>query len=244
MQLNVSNLIITKTVIDNLLLQKVINYYFIENKLALINKIKKIPESNILDNLWENSINKGGVIVKNFIDKKHFRLEILDLYKNYDSKTLIFLGNLNEYSEQLQEGMLRFLEEPPVNTIPVLFIENENLLLPTIQSRVNKVYISNYLLFELLDNNDLEKIRNTFPSPKETVKYLLNSPEKIKFPDLSKIERYQIDIWLWQLQLYLEKYFIETSNPRVANCIAKVSKALQLNQQNIQKKLTLEYLLI
>lgn len=211
-----------------------------KNKMETKTEIK--VENNLENNL-ENKINvnwhkfqaNGQILIANFDDKKDCREQILTFYQNYSKPTLLFLGNLENYSIPLQEGFLKFLEEPPNNLFIILLASNSSAILPTILSRTHKILLTNSTVFSLLDKEILEKIGKNLPGIREIVKEILLG--KMPLIDLKKVERNEFDMWLWQIEKCLEEVFRQKHTQKSAKYLTKILEIRKLNSQNLQKKL-------
>ena len=143
---------------------------------------------------WHKFQANGQIWSTNFDDKKDCREQVLTFYQNYAKPTLLFLGNLENYSIPLQEGLLKFLEEPPNNLFIVLLASNSSQILSTILSRTHQILLTNSTVFGLLDTEILDKIDKNLPKVRETVTEILIG--KVPIIDLKKVERNEFDMWL------------------------------------------------
>jgi hypothetical protein len=202
-----------------------------------------------LDQVWRQFLVQGRLIESKIYKKsaetalglkQEFDKELPKFYKKFSKPTLLFLGNLEKYREVLQDAMLKLLEEPPQNLQIILYEQNLNDLLPTIQSRSILVSLPKSLIFQNLDKKILEKTNKLFPKAGDFAKQMLN--DKAQNPFQKDTERDQIDCWLWQLQVCLEELYKQLPEIKVAKALQKVTRARQLNSQNLLKKLTLSVL--
>lgn len=90
-----------------------------------------------------------------------------DIYDNVQIKPMIsnkkiFVINLIDNStEQAQNKMLKIIEEPPKNVVFLITAQNENKVLSTIKSRVQKIYINKIdksLIKTILSNDEVSQI--------------------------------------------------------------------------------------
>jgi len=180
------------------------------------------------------------ILIPDLSAKKDFREYSVNLYQNFPQPTLLFLGNISDYSISVQEGMLKLLEEPPHNVIIILYAQNRTDILPTIASRVTIHVLSEEIIRAVLDTTFIEKIKKTFPPIAQTAAELVQSPETIVlddiFKNLAKTERSELDFWLWQLSYYLIQMYKKQPHDHIAAVLTKVNSARQLNQGNVQKK--------
>jgi len=252
-----SNIIITQTYINYNVIRMLLGLLFNDSNdiVKSIEDLEKIETTKELYNIlnedldlkqiegkYESLLSSQKIIEHDYTDKKQFTKQILDLYSVYSKPTLLFLGSLDNYSIQLQEGMLKLLEEPPNNLIIVLFSKTQNIILPTIKSRSNIYQISKKLVMKNLDQELLEKTKKNLPEPLKFVKQLIKDKTKVEFPDLKKVEREEIDFWLWQLLNYLESFYKQNRDQRIAKLLNKVLESQKLNSKNLQKKFVLNWL--
>jgi DNA polymerase III, delta subunit len=204
--------------------------------------------SNPVDqNLWEKHRNSGQIILFEPTDlgtdsKKETFKKFLqnDVWISYAKPTLLFLGDLSQYSESLQEGMLKLLEEPPVNLIIIIFAQNLSRIKPTIISRSRIQTIPLQIVFQNLNPKIIEKVKK-LPEPSIVVKNLLGNI-KTEVDKVSDYEREEIDMWLWQIETNLGMIYKEKPENKIAESVTKVLKARQLNDQNLQKKFSIGWL--
>jgi hypothetical protein len=214
--------------------------YFTENKI-------EINANQIDENLWEKHRNTGQIILFEPTDlgndsKKETFKKFLqnDVWVSYASPTLLFLGDLSQYSESLQEGMLKLLEEPPTNLVIIVFAQNLSRIKPTIISRSRIQSIPTQIVFLSLNQKIVEKVKK-LPEPSVVVKNLLSNI-KIEVDKVSDYEREEIDMWLWQIETNLGMIYKEKPENKIAESITKVLRARQLNDQNLQKKFSIGWL--
>lgn len=188
-----------------------------------------------LEQNWHKFQASGQILSTDFDDKKDAREQIMTFYQNYPNPTLLFLGNLENYSIPLQEGLLKFLEEPPNNLFIIILANNSSDILPTILSRTHKILLTNSTVFSFLDAGILEKIGKNLPKISEAVKEIMSG--KIPAIDLKKVERNEFDMWLWQIEKCLEEVFRQKNTPKSAQYLGKILEIRKLNSQNLQKKL-------
>jgi DNA polymerase III, delta subunit len=198
-------------------------------------------------NLWEKHRNSGQIILFEPTDlgtdsKKETFKKFLqnDVWVSYANTTLLFLGDLSQYSESLQEGMLKLLEEPPKNLVIIIFAQNLSRIKPTIISRSRIQSIPTQIVFQNLSLKIVEKVKK-LPEPSIVVKNLLGNI-KVEVDKVSDYEREEIDMWLWQIETNLGMLYKEKPENKIAESITKVLRARQLNDQNLQKKFSIGWL--
>jgi DNA polymerase III delta prime subunit len=185
---------------------------------------------------------QGRILQPRLDSKNDIRGIISEFQTVYPEPTLLFLGSLDSYSTALQEGLLKLLEEPPHNLNIVMFARAASTLLPTIQSRSRLLFLKSDVIMHLLDATKSEKVAKKLPKAGEFTKELLtNSIDQSYFQstDIAKLEREEIDLWLWQVAINLNHVYQKSSKKSVAMRIESVLKAQNLNQNNVQKKFVL-----
>jgi DNA polymerase III, delta subunit len=241
-------LYLTQTTIDNDLLSKVIFYYHHSKKISF-SSLPKVLETKLtssqldeVESYYQKSLPLGLVSIVKFNSKKDYKETLGQFYRQYNEPTLLFLGSLNDYSEKLQEGMLKLLEEPPSNLTIILFATALNELLPTIKSRSLILSLSEGAIFNFLEGELINKVKAKLPSPADYSKLLIQSKPDVSL-DLSKVEREELDFWLWQVGVYITKFYLNQEQTLAFGCLERVFTARMLNRSNVQKKLALASLL-
>jgi DNA polymerase III, delta subunit len=234
-------LFLTQTSLELNKIQQNLTQNFFEN-----NKIE-INSNQANEILWERHRNTGQIILFEPTDlgtdsKKETFKKFLqnDVWVSYANPTLLFLGDLSQYSDSLQEGMLKLLEEPPTNLVIILFAQNLSRIKPTIISRSRIQTIPMQIVFQNLNPKIIEKVKK-LPEPSMVVKNLLGNT-KIEVDKVSDYEREEIDMWLWQIETNLGMIYKEKPENKIAESITKVLRARQLNDQNLQKKFSIGWL--
>jgi DNA polymerase III, delta subunit len=234
-------LFLTQTSLELGKIQKNLAKNFFDN-----NKIEIILDKTD-ENLWGKYRNSGQIILFEPTDlgtesKKETFKKFLqnDVWVSYVNPTLLFLGDLSQYSDSLQEGMLKLLEEPPANLMIILFAQNLSRIKPTIISRSRIQSIPTQIIFQNLNTKIVEKVKK-LPEPSSVVKNLLGNI-KVEIEKASDYEREEIDMWLWQVETNLGMIYNEKSENKIAESVTKVLKARQLNDQNLQKKFSIGWL--
>jgi predicted house-cleaning noncanonical NTP pyrophosphatase (MazG superfamily) len=165
-------------------------------------------------------------------------------YQHYHQPTLLFLGNLSKLSSLFQEGLLRLLEEPPANLYIVLFSHSLQEVLGTISSRCQVHLLASEWLWQHLDEQLLEKVKKKLPPAREVIQQLLKKHvPTIESKQLKTVEREELDFWLWQLQSYVTEFYQQKPNIKLADWLTHILRARQLNQENLQKRLVVDFLI-
>ncbi len=218
--------------------------YFVTDKL-------EINSNPIDEKIWDKYRNSGQIILfepketSKISDVVQFNSFVSDnLSKVFEKPTLLFLGDLSELSNGVQEASLKLLEEPPHNLIIIIFAKNLSRIKPTIisRSRISTVpnSLENPIVFQNLNPKIVEKVKK-LPEPKLVVKNLMSNI-KVEVEKVSDYERDEIDMWLWMVETNLGVKYKEQPETKIAEAIAKVLRARQLNNQNLQKKFSIGWL--
>lgn len=200
--------------------------------------------SNGLEDNYDEAVNSGLVICPNFEKKDDFKDVLADLYQKYPAKTFLFLGDINNYSIQLQEGLLKLIEEPPHNLQIIIYSHGLSNVLPTIKSRSQVISLPSKVIASCLDEKLANNIKEKLPKPLEFVKEFININKIVTAKvDLKVVERDELSMWLWQVLFCLKQIYKANEGSRIiATRISKVVEALNLNEANVQKKFVFESL--
>jgi hypothetical protein len=210
--------------------------------------ISIIAQNTDLEEVFNKNLNLGRIIEYEFSDKDDFRTISLELYQKFETKTYIFLGDINNYSIPLQEGMLKLIEEPPENLQIVVYCQNTNKILPTIKSRCQIEILPPSLILSTLNEELSQKVKEKLPIVSEFCKEFLKNNIDFTFfnqIDLKNVEREEIDFWLWQALFYIKQIYLNNKANRLISVkIEKILQAKALNFANLQKKFVLESLFV
>jgi hypothetical protein len=242
-----TNLYLTQTYLNLDNIQKLICHNYFELKSLEITTSVSTIDQDGLDQSFHKYRSSQQVILfsptntETESQKETFRKFLTsDVYTRYAKPILLFLGDLTDYSDTLQEGMLKLLEEPPENLVIILFAQSLSILKPTIISRCR---IHNLEISTILGNLNpklLEKVKK-LPEPKQVVENLLRN-QKTTIEKPSDFERDEIDFWLWQVQTNLSYMYASSPSDIISESIEKVLIARKLNYQNLQKKFAIGWL--
>jgi hypothetical protein len=232
-----THIFITETFVDQTYLAALLAFHFFE-KNSTFDSIKLTKDEDDLIKKFESYMNTQSVILANLDGKKDYKKQLLSFYSHYEKPTLLFLGNISDYSIELQEGMLRLLEEPPANIHIILTCHTKQALLPTISSRARLYNLPSDIIFTLLNKSFLETVKKKLPLPLDTAKKIIhNSFQASDIKEISKLDRQHISLWLWQVGKYLDEIYKNQPSILVAKSIEKVMKSSELNRANTLKKL-------
>jgi hypothetical protein len=253
--LSTTQLFVTQTYLDEDMLYKTIAYNYFQSHTFQVNGTEENLQEKQEKN-WQEKINNSSILTVNFQEKSDLKDYISNLYINYNKPTLLFLGNLSRYSLPLQEGMLKLLEEPPINLTPIITTFDLSDILATIVSRSHINYLRYEFILKYLDQDLLKETQAKLPSVNDFIKNFIKevvddpsssfsiSKSALTSIDTKTTEREHLDFWLWQLQIYCQKYYLQ--NPIIENQLKKfffkILETRKLNKRNLQKRLVLSNL--
>lgn len=173
-------------------------------------------------------ITKDSIFFEITPEKKQYSIEnIREIIKEssvfHKEKRIYFFKNFHQSSLDAQNAFLKFLEEPPSNTLIILTTDNENKLLPTIISRVKIIRLNNEKKTEL--KKEEKDILNNFLKNKN---YQFSIAESI---DLDKL-----------IIFFKDKLKQNKKAPIVLKEILNVKTLLEKN--NLNQQLAIDHLLI
>jgi hypothetical protein len=187
---------------------------------------------------------EGPWVISDYSSKSDFKEDLSNLSIDYAVPTNIYLGDLDKLSLSFQQSTLKFLEEPPRNLKIFLTKSTQYQLLPTIQSRVELISLTQSQAGLMLNPEQLARVKKYFPAPQEAINQLITSKMEVEqFGTLADIEREDILFYLWQLEVYLNATYLNDNNPRISKRIQDVLLAKQNIMDNLQKKIGLMPLL-
>jgi hypothetical protein len=231
-----THLYITQTHIEQSALQHLIaKRFFTQNRFDSLFDISYLGTEQSQEE-YEHFLAKRQILVYHFDEKKDYRDIVLSLYQKYPTPTLLFLGDITDYSLPLQEGMLRLLEEPPTNLFPIVFARSLSSILPTIASRSCVHTLTQDCVVKLLETNIADAVKKKLPLPSIVAKELIAQSFTAPTKEVSKLERQEIRLWLWQVQVYLEQYYGAKPHATISASLAKVHNSQKLNNANAIKK--------
>lgn len=107
------------------------------NSIVSSNNPKKVLEF-FKKNISIHNLRIFGEIDKLFtIDLSRAILKEVSM-ASYDTKYILLLGN--SFKEEAQNALLKILEDTPPKIVFVIIIENRNGIMPTVRSRLHKLY--------------------------------------------------------------------------------------------------------
>lgn len=237
--------VLTQTSLDSLQVNKFMAYSLINSSTSEVSVLgslsAQIPDQELLNENYRSLIYQNRLLAPELEGVEDFRSVMPGLYQNYNRPTLLFLGDLSRLSEETQQGMLKLMEEPPSNLYIIVYAQGLENILPTIVSRSRIFSLPQQIVFNLLDKNTCDKVKKFFPLPVDAAKAILQDKVEnlISNIDYKTTERQEIDLWLWQIQTYLSKFYELNSDLSVARAMDKVLTARHYNRRNVQKRFVL-----
>ena len=226
-----SHIFLTETFLESQNLVQIITSSFFEFKFA---KIELKPS-------FDKDKLERQILVPKIENMDDYKKYLPTLFRNYPEPTLVFLGDLSTLHESVQQGLLKLLEEPPVNLFIVLFAQNRSQIIPTIKSRSRIHLLPKNIIMSNLQIQIMESVKKKLPLVGDIYKLIIQK-KSFELPDFKNIEREEISLWLWQLTTYLETAYTQKPEPQIALALEKTIFAQLLNSQNLQKKLAVSWL--
>ncbi|GAB4145991.1 MAG: hypothetical protein OHK0017_06210 [Patescibacteria group bacterium] len=159
--------------------------------------------------------------------------------------TFIYLGSLSNFSQSMQESLLRFLEEPPQNLHLILSARTKNDILSTILSRCQTEFVPPRISQKYMLRDDLKKMVEAFPEARQFALDMVKGLDRLPEIDFKKTSREGISVWLWQLEFTLSQMFWKhPGNKNIQEALQKVIQAQKLNQANVLNRLVLAQLIV
>jgi hypothetical protein len=238
-----SYLVVTETKLNTDKLIRVISESFFENSNIIITEDNLELYYKTSEKYFNSRLSSGQVKIVSGKDKSEIIDIINELYCVYKDQTLVFIDQIDSYHVSLQHGFLKILEESPKNLYFVLVSKSLNNILPTIISRTKIVNITDQIKLKMLDQDLFEKVKDKLPRPSEFVRELINSKINgllVNIPDLTKVERDEIDFWLWQVLFNLKTLRTTNDLQVIPTLISSTILALDSNSKSLQKKFVFE----
>lgn len=184
---------------------------------------------------------------KTIIDLDQVQEAINDSINEYTKVIYVFENIEDNY--KVQNALLKFLEEPPVNLIIFILCKNSNLLFNTIKNRGINIYFEQYTREELTNFNNNELALELFDTPKtlldsknidinkllETtdkivdkldLAYISNSLKLSSLIDKDTKDSYDINMFIKALKYSYYKKYKETKDDIYKDKFFNLEKAL------------------
>ena len=230
---------ITNFIVDENLLAKNLAKYLIEigkEKLHIFDWNHFLDNQEDVD-MTQRLINTGQIMVLPTQSKQDLSQNLLPFFVKYDQSTYLILGSLSEISLAMQEGLLRFVEEPPQNLNLILVARSKSEILTTLISRCEVKTLPTKVSVKYLDKVKSDQLLSGLPKPKDFIQALLQN-KKLNNPEFKNITRDAWETWLWQLEyLCSEVIFKNPSDIRLNNIFENIISAKKLNQANVLNRL-------
>jgi len=159
------------------------------------------------------------------------RLQIWLQKKPYQApKKIVLVKKAENLTIPAQNAFLKILEEPPENSVIILTTQNTNLLLPTITSRCQIIYLP----LVSLKKRELKYKKN-----------IINLPIDEKITLSREIGKNKIEAQQW---LRMQKNFyhqqLKQGNHQSWEIIVKINQSEKMLEANVNPRLVMEYLLL
>jgi len=230
---------ITNFIVDEEQLAKNLATYLIEMNKAKIGKFDwdNFTEYQKSTDTTQHLINTGQIIVLPTQSKQDLSQNLLPLFVKYNEPTYLILGSLSEISSAMQEGLLRFVEEPPQNLNLILTARSKSEILTTLISRCEVKILPTKVSVQYIDKTKNDELLDGLPKPKDFIQALLQN-KKPNNPEFKNITRDAWETWLWQLEyLCTEVIYKNPSDSRLNRIFENVIHAKKLNQSNVLNRL-------
>jgi DNA polymerase III delta prime subunit len=187
--------------------------------------------------LTQTLLNKSQIIVLPTDSKQDLSQNLIPLFVKYDQPTFLILGSLSQISLGMQQGLLRFVEEPPKNLNLILTARTKSQALNTLISRCELKTLTNAVALKYIDKTKNEELTQFLPKPKDLIQGLLKN-QKVSSPDFKSVSRVALETWLWQLEFITsELIFKNSSNDQLNHIFENILQAKKLNQANVLNRL-------
>lgn len=194
-----------------------------------LEEAEKIAES---ENISKNSPDFIFITPQNSIGIEKLReiLPKINLKPYQSPKKIVIIEDAHKLTIEAQNSFLKTLEEPPQNTIILLLIENQDQLLPTIQSRCSVINLKS-----------TNQIGSNSSNLSNEIIEIQNLSIGLKFKKAAEIASTRENAQKWLKNAILS---LHESVSKSANLIIKCQEAQNKLSQNINTRLVIENLLI
>jgi hypothetical protein len=223
------------------------NFLVDEDKMALnlaatlnSNASKQIDWLNFKDfetDHIDHLINTKQILLLETQSKEDLTQHLIPLFVRYEQPTFLILGSLSKISSQMQQGLLRFIEEPPYNLNLILTARNKTQALTTIVSRCELKVIPTQIALRYVNKAKNAELTSSLPDTKTFIQNLIQN-EKISQPEFKNISREGFEIWLWQLEYFTSEVILKNGpSDRLDRIFENILAAKKLNQANVLNRL-------
>lgn len=234
----------------------VTNFYIADLNLATDVATEMIvnDSSNIIWDEFKHGLDKPHFEVNHFQNlgrlqvypvknKENLSQNLLAYMIKYEHPTYLYLGSLSELSTSMQEGLLRFIEEPPLNLHLLLTVRSKSEVLPTILSRCQVRFLPSAVASRYLDRDKTTTLLEALPESKVFAMELIKNPNLNLNFDFKRITREAVALWLWQLEYCLAQIYLKNqTNRRVQTVFLNVLEAQKMNEANVLNRLVIAQL--
>jgi hypothetical protein len=230
-----NHIFITNFIVDSDLLSKNIASYLIESSKTKNYRFdwdQFLSFSNT-DSVAQRLVNTGQIMVLPTQSKQDLSQNLLPFFVKYDEPTYLILGSLSDVSIAMQEGLLRFVEEPPQNLNLILTARSKSEILTTLISRCEIKILPTKVAVSYLNKEKNEELLKDLPKPRDFIQSLLQNKRPTN-PEFKNVSRDAWETWLWQLEyLCTEIIFKNPNDSRLNSIFENIIKAKSLNQANV-----------
>ena len=231
------------------------NFLVDEEKLALDLASQIIFNNNFKQIDWKNFkqsseteinhlINTKKIIILETQSKEDLTLFLTPLFIRYSQPTFLIIGSLSKISSQMQQGLLRFAEEPPHNLNLILTARSKSQVLTTLVSRCELKILPTQTALKYTDKIKNAELTASLPETKSFVQNLLQYTS-VRSPEFKNISREGFEIWLWQLEYFVSEVMLKNGlSPRLSHIFENIVEAKKLNQASVLNRLVWAQLFI
>ncbi len=189
-------------------------------------------------------INSKQILTLGTQSKEDLANTLVPLFIRYDRPTYLILGSLSKISLPMQQGLLRFIEEPPSNLNLILTARTKSQALTTIISRCDLRVLPTQIALKYIDREKNAELTAGLPEARAFIQNLIQN-QKIQNPNFKNISREGLEIWLWQLEYFLSEVILKNdSSVKLAHIFENILIAKKLNQASVLNRLVWAQLLI
>jgi len=201
-------------------------------------------DTNIGNDTISHLINSKQILTLGTESKQDLAQFLIPFFIRYDRPTYLILGSLSKISLGMQQGLLRFIEEPPKNLNLILTARAKTQALTTIISRCDLRVLPTAIALKYIDREKNSELTASLPESKAFIQNLIKN-SKIPNPNFKTISREGLEIWLWQLEYFVSEVILKNGpSSKLTQIFENILQAKKLNQANVLNRLVWAQLLI
>lgn len=162
---------------------------------------------------------------------------LLSLKPRGTSPKIVVISQAEKLTLEAQGALLKILEEPPGETIFLLTAGEETVLLPTIVSRCQQVFLSQEAEIEL-EKEEIARIEELISKIQKA-----GAGERLKIAENFSTREETIAFCQKQLVFWREKLLADPS-PQTLKILREIQKTLKYLSANVNPRLAIENLLL